>query len=64
MGALSRAIAPDLYERYEKLFDGRLTPVTSVEHAQRIVSARVQRNRPQKPGFDFENAPLKSALAQ
>jgi hypothetical protein len=63
MGALSKAIAPDVYERYDSLFDGRLLTVQNLEDAQPILTARAQRNAPQKPGFDFQNAPVESALA-
>ena len=65
LGALTKAIAPDLYQRYGKFFDERLAPVKSLDDALPIVNARVQ------PitlfawaTFDFEKAPLDSALSE
>jgi len=63
LGALSKAVAPDLYKQYEALFDSRVASVNGLEGALAVAEAPTQRNQAQAR-FDFGSAPLDSALAE
>ncbi|MCC6393981.1 MAG: TlpA family protein disulfide reductase [Bryobacterales bacterium] len=65
IGALTSAVAPDLYQRYGKLFDERLASVKSLADALPVVNARAGPIQLFSwTPFDFEKAPLDAALAE
>ena len=64
LGALARAIAPEVYERNAKKFDSRVNSVKTLGDALVVADAPTEWNGPQKPGFDFAKEPTESALAE
>lgn len=65
LGTLSRVVAPDLYTRYETLFDARTAKVRDLADAGAVAAARTQWNvASTAPAFDFATAPIDQALAE
>lgn len=69
LGALSKVIAPSLYEQHAGLFVGAanfLAAVENIEDIQFIADARAQRDDGDRnnPGFDFANAPIAASLVE
>jgi thiol-disulfide isomerase/thioredoxin len=65
LGALSKAVAPGLYEENNHLFDSRVALVNTIADALAVANGPIQWNAIQTQAwFDFEKAPLAEALAE